>query len=84
MRVVLADLKGADGFVHKDTAAQRRAEHHHGLPGREDVLDGDVALILSSLVDHRRSLRIGSTRTTSNCERTAEPVLRLVSTALMN
>ena len=91
MRVVLADLKGADGFVHKDTvvggygarlrplsrvtslaAALRRrlndvpsitmgylaailAQAGHEVAfTREDVPDGDVALVLSSLVDHRR------------------------------
>lgn len=91
MRVVLADLKGADGFVHKDTvvggygarlrplsrvtslaAALRRrlndvpsitmgylaailAQAGHEVAfTREGVLDGDVALVLSSLVDHRQ------------------------------
>jgi len=91
MKVVLADLKGADGFVHKDTvvggygarlrplsrvtslaAALRRrlsdvpsitmgylaailAQAGHEVAfTREDVVDGDVALVLSSLVDHRR------------------------------
>jgi radical SAM superfamily enzyme YgiQ (UPF0313 family) len=91
MRVVLADLKGADGFVHKDTvvggygarlrplsrvtalaAALRRrlndvpsitmgylaailAQAGHEVAfTRDRVLEGDVALVLSSLVDHRR------------------------------
>ena len=91
MRVVLADLKGAGGFVHKDTvvggygarlrplsrvtslaAALRRrindvpsitmgylaailARAGHDVAfTRDRVLEGDVALVLSSLVDHRR------------------------------
>jgi radical SAM superfamily enzyme YgiQ (UPF0313 family) len=91
MRVVLADLKGADGFVHKDTvvggygarlrplsrvtslaaALRRRLSDvpsitmgylaailaragHEVAFTRDRVLEGDVALVLSSLVDHRR------------------------------
>jgi radical SAM superfamily enzyme YgiQ (UPF0313 family) len=90
MRVVLADLEGAGGFVHKDTivggygarlrplskvtalasALRRRLndvpsitmgylaailarEGHDVAFTREAVLDADVALVLSSLVDHR-------------------------------
>jgi radical SAM superfamily enzyme YgiQ (UPF0313 family) len=91
MRVVLADLKGAGGFVHKDTvvggygarlrplsrvtslaatlrrrlndvpsitmgylaAILARAGHEVAFT-RDRVLEGDVALVLSSLVDHRR------------------------------
>jgi anaerobic magnesium-protoporphyrin IX monomethyl ester cyclase len=91
MRVVLADLKGAEGFVHKDTVVggygarlrpisgvtalvsglRRRindvpsitmgylaavfAEAGHEVAfTRDDVVEGDVALVLSSLVDHRQ------------------------------
>jgi len=91
MRVVLADLKGTHGFVHKDTvvggygarlrpvsrvtalvcALRRRlndvpsitmgylaailAERGHEVAlTRGPLLDGDVALVLSSLVDHRQ------------------------------
>jgi radical SAM superfamily enzyme YgiQ (UPF0313 family) len=90
MRVVLADLKGTEGFVHKDTvvggygarmrgfskltrvasAARRRMSDvpsitmgylaailanagHEVRWTRDAVLDGDVAIVLSSLVDHR-------------------------------
>jgi radical SAM superfamily enzyme YgiQ (UPF0313 family) len=91
MRVVLVDVKGSGGFVHKDTvvggygarlrplsrvtalaAALRqrlndvpsitmgylaailaRAGHEVAFT-RDRVLEGDVALVLSSLVDHRR------------------------------
>jgi anaerobic magnesium-protoporphyrin IX monomethyl ester cyclase len=91
MRVVLADLKGSEGFVSKDTVVggygSRLApfsrvttviaylkRQYHDLPsvhmaylaailaraGHEvhwtggALVDGDVALVLSSLVDHRR------------------------------
>src|SRR2546423_16586 len=91
MRVVLADLEGAYGFVHKDTvvggygarlrpvsrvtalacALRRRLNDvpsitmgylaailagrgHEVAFTRGPVLDGDVALVLSSLVDHRQ------------------------------
>ncbi len=91
MRVVLADLEGAEGFVHKDTvvggygarlrpisgvttvasvlrrrlndvpsitmgylAAILAQSGHEVAFTRGAVLDGDVALVLSSLVDHRR------------------------------
>jgi radical SAM superfamily enzyme YgiQ (UPF0313 family) len=94
MRVVLADLRGKHGFVHKDTvvggygarmtgfsrvtriacALRRRlndvpsitmaylaailAEAGHDIRfTREAVVDGDVALVLSSLVDHRNETR---------------------------
>ncbi len=92
MRVVLADLKGAEGFVHKDTVVggygarlrplskvtslasslRRRindvpsitmgylaailaeAGHEVAFTRGEPVPDGDLALVLSSLVDHRQ------------------------------
>ena len=52
---------------------QRRSQHHDGLPGRDpgprrprrapspvtELLEGDVALVLSSLVDHRREAALG-------------------------
>src|SRR4029079_13228142 len=90
MRVVLADLKGANGFVSKDTVAggygsrlrpfsktaamvcmiKRRlhsppsvqmayraalaaAKGHETSWTSERLVDGDVALVLSSLVDHK-------------------------------
>jgi anaerobic magnesium-protoporphyrin IX monomethyl ester cyclase len=96
MRIVLADLKGGDGFVSKDTVAggygsrlrpfskttsviagvKRR---FHDLPSVHlgyaaalaaraghvvtassgDLTDGDVAIVLSSLVDHRRETEWG-------------------------
>ena len=96
MRIVLADLKGADGFVSKDTVAggygsrlrpfskmttviagvKRR---FHDLPSVHlgyaaalaaraghvitassgELVDGDVAIVLSSLVDHRREAAFG-------------------------
>jgi radical SAM superfamily enzyme YgiQ (UPF0313 family) len=91
MRVVLADIKGGEGFISKDTVAGgygsrlrpfskvtrviaqlKRGFHelpsvHLGyaaalarLAGHEvtassgELVDGDVAIVLSSLVDHRR------------------------------
>lgn len=91
MRIVLADIKGGDGFISKDTVAggygsrlrpfsrvtrvvAQVKRNFHDLPsvhlgyaaalaamaGHEVVasngplLDGDVAIVLSSLVDHRR------------------------------
>jgi anaerobic magnesium-protoporphyrin IX monomethyl ester cyclase len=94
MRIVLADLRGAGGFVHKDTivggygarlrpfsgvtwlmyaikkrlndvpsvqmatlAAILAREGHEVLWTRDRLLDGDVALVLSSLVDHRNETR---------------------------
>src|SRR2546430_6971376 len=94
MRVVLADLKGTNGFVSKDTVAggygsrlrpfsktaalvcmvKRRlhappsaqmaylaalaAAKGHETRGTSDPLaEGDVALVLSSLVDFRRETR---------------------------
>src|SRR6266536_884472 len=91
MRVVLADLEGAEGFVHKDTVVDGYGARLRPISGvttvasvlrrrlndvpsitmgylaailaqsghevaftRGAVLDGDVALVLSSLVDHRR------------------------------
>jgi anaerobic magnesium-protoporphyrin IX monomethyl ester cyclase len=96
MRIVLADLKGGDGFVSKDTVAggygsrlrpfskttsviagvKRR---FHSLPSVHlgyaaalaaraghvvtassgELVDGDVAIVLSSLVDHRREAAWG-------------------------
>lgn len=94
MRIVLADVKGTEGFVHKDTvvggygsrlrgfsrvtrlaafmkrrlndvpsvtmaglaAILDRAGHEVRFTRREP-LDGDVALVLSSLVDHRNEAR---------------------------
>src|SRR5204862_4502856 len=91
MRVVLADIKGGEGFVSKDTVAggygsrlrpfskvtrviarlkrgfhelpsvhlgyaaalARRAGHDVTVSSGE-LVDGDVAVVLSSLVDHRR------------------------------
>jgi radical SAM superfamily enzyme YgiQ (UPF0313 family) len=94
MRIVLADLRGAGGFVHKDTivggygarlrpfsavtwlvyvlkkrlndvpsvqmatlAAIVAREGHEVAWTRDRVLDGDLALVLSSLVDHRNETR---------------------------
>src|SRR6185436_7848886 len=94
MRIVLADLRGTDGFVQKDTvvggygsrmrafsratrlacllkkglndvpsvtmaylAAVLDAAGHDVRFTRDAVLDGDVALVLSSLVDHRHETR---------------------------
>lgn len=91
MRIVLADLRGGEGFVSKDTVAGGYGSrlrpfskvtqvvaglkrHFHDIPsvhlayaaalarraGHEvvvstgELVDGDVALVLSSLVDHRR------------------------------
>src|SRR5512138_3500329 len=96
MRVVLADIVGAEGFTSKDTVAGgygsrlrpfskvtrviagvkgalhrlpsvhlayaaalvRRAGHDVAFSTGE-LLDGDVAIVLSSLVDHRRESRWG-------------------------
>jgi radical SAM superfamily enzyme YgiQ (UPF0313 family) len=94
MRIVLADLKGTEGFVHKDTmvggygarlrgfstvtraacllkkslndvpsvtmaylAAILAGAGHDVSFTRGDVLDGDVAIVLSSLVDFRNETR---------------------------
>ncbi|HEV8253426.1 MAG TPA: radical SAM protein [Vicinamibacteria bacterium] len=94
MRIVLADLRGAGGFVHKDTivggygarlrpfsavtwlvyalkkqlndvpsvqmatlAAILAREGHEVVWTRDRLVDGDVALVLSSLVDHRNETR---------------------------
>src|SRR6476660_1911088 len=94
MRVVLADLKGTNGFVSKDTVAggygsrlrpisktvamvcmvKRRlhappsvqmaylaalaaARGHDTRWTSDPLVDGDVALVLSSLVDYRRETR---------------------------
>lgn len=91
MRVVLADIKGGDGFVSKDTvvggygarlqpfskvtrvvarlksgfhdlpsvhlayAAALAARARHEVVGSSgEIVEGDVAVVLSSLVDHRR------------------------------
>ena len=91
MRIVLADVRGGDGFVSKDTvaggygsrlrpfskvtrvvAALKRRFHdlpsvhlayaaalaqragHEVVGSTGEVVDADVALVLSSLVDHRR------------------------------
>ena len=91
MRIVLADIKGGDGFTSKDTVAggygsrlrpfskvtrlvARLKRGFHDMPsvhlayaaalaaraGHEvaashgQLVDGDVAIVLSSLVDHRR------------------------------
>src|SRR3954465_15046405 len=96
MRIVLADLKGGDGFVSKDTVAGGYGSrlrpfskmtsviagvkrHFHALPSvhlgyaaalaaraghaitssRGELVDGDVAIVLSSLVDHRREAAWG-------------------------
>ena len=94
MRFVLADIKGTEGFVHKDTvvggygarlrafstvtrlacllkkslndvpsvtmayvaAILARAGHDVRFT-RGEILEGDVALVLSSLVDHRNETR---------------------------
>ena len=95
MRVVLADLKGVEGFVHKDTvvggygarlrplsrvtrlacamrrrlsdmpsitmgylaAILARAGHEVVFTREDEAVDGDVALVLSSLVDYRHETR---------------------------
>ena len=94
MRIVLADIKGTEGFVHKDTVVGGYGSRLRGFSSvtrfatfmkrrmndvpsvtmaylaaildraghevrftRRDVLDGDVALVLSSLVDHRNETR---------------------------
>lgn len=91
MRLVLADIKGGEGFISKDTvaggygsrlrpfskvtrvatalksrfhdlpsvhlayaAALARRAGHEVVASRGEILDGDVALVLSSLVDYRR------------------------------
>ena len=91
MRIVLADLKGGDGFISKDTVAGgygsrlrpfskvtrlvagvKRRFHdlpsvhlayvaalasragHEVVASRGELVDGDVAIVLSSLVDYRR------------------------------
>lgn len=91
MRIVLADLRGGDGFISKDTvvggygsrlrpfskvtwavAATKRRFHdlpsvhlayaaaiarragHEVVSSQGRIVDGDVAIVLSSLVDHRR------------------------------
>jgi len=96
MRIVLADLKGAGGFVSKDTVAGgygsrlrpfskmttviagvKRRFHdlpsvhlgyaaalaaragHVITPSSGELVDGDVAIVLSSLVDHRREAAFG-------------------------
>jgi len=93
MRIVLADIRGGEGFISKDTVAggygsrlrpfsrvtrviARMKRGFHGLPsvqlgyaaalarmaGHEvtassgELIDGDVAIALSSLVDHRREV----------------------------
>jgi radical SAM superfamily enzyme YgiQ (UPF0313 family) len=98
MRVVLADLKGIDGFVNKDRVAGGYGNRlrpfskttrvltffkarYHDLPsvqmgyvaailarGGHDVrftndapVDGDVAIVLTSLVDYRRELAFADT-----------------------
>src|SRR5262245_42817465 len=94
MRIVLADIKGTDGFVHKDTVVGGYGSRLRGFSGvtrfatfvkrrmndvpsvtmaylaaildraghevrftRREVVDGDLALVLSSLVDHRNETR---------------------------
>jgi anaerobic magnesium-protoporphyrin IX monomethyl ester cyclase len=91
MRIVLADIKGGDGFISKDTVAggygsrlrpfsrvteivagiKRRLHDipsvhlayaaalanmagHEVTSSRGELVDGDIAIVLSSLVDHRR------------------------------
>jgi radical SAM superfamily enzyme YgiQ (UPF0313 family) len=91
MRIVLADLRGGDGFISKDTvvggygsrlrpfsrvtwavAATKRRFHdlpsvhlayaaalarragHEVVSSQGRIVEGDVAIVLSSLVDHRR------------------------------
>jgi len=91
MRIVLADLKGGDGFISKDTVAGgygsrlrpfskitrvvagvKRRFHdlpsvhlayvaalasrasHEVVASRGELVDGDIAIVLSSLVDYRR------------------------------
>src|SRR3954462_12985797 len=94
MRIVLADIKGGDGFISKDTVAGGYGSrlrpfsrvtgfvagikrHLHDMPsvqlayaaalaamnGHEvtassgELVDADLAIVLSSLVDHRRETR---------------------------
>jgi radical SAM superfamily enzyme YgiQ (UPF0313 family) len=94
MRIVLADIRSTDGFVHKDTVvggygarmrgfsrvtrlACRLKKNLNDVPSvtmaylaailaaaghdvrftRDEVPDGDAALVLSSLVDHRNETR---------------------------
>ena len=91
MRIVLADLKGGDGFISKDTvvggygsrlkpfskvtrvvarmksgfhelpsvhlayaAALAHQAHHEVVGSTGELLDGDAAIVLSSIVDFRR------------------------------
>ena len=91
MRIVLADLKGGDGFISKDTvvggygsrlkpfskvtrvvarmksgfhelpsvhlayaAALAHQAHHEVVGSTGELMDGDAAIVLSSLVDYRR------------------------------
>ncbi len=91
MRIVLADIKGGDGFISKDTvvggygsrlkpfskvtrvvahlkgalhdmpsvhlayaAALAERAGHEVVGSSGELVDGDVAIVLSSLVDHRR------------------------------
>jgi anaerobic magnesium-protoporphyrin IX monomethyl ester cyclase len=91
MRIVLADLKGGDGFISKDTvvggygsrlkpfskvtrvmahlksgfhelpsvhlayaAAMAHEAHHEVVGSAGDLVEGDAAIVLSSLVDYRR------------------------------
>ena len=99
MKIVLADLQSADGFVSKDTVAggygsrfrgftrvtrlicqvKRRlnalpsvqlgyiaaicaAAGHRVVYTTGEMLDGDVAIVLTSLVDHRREAEWGWNR----------------------
>ena len=105
MRIVLADLRGGDGFISKDTvvggygsrlrpfskvtwvvAAMKRRFHdlpsvhlayaaaiarragHDVVSSRGRLVDGDVAIVLSSIVDHRsecawaRAMRLRGTK----------------------
>jgi radical SAM superfamily enzyme YgiQ (UPF0313 family) len=94
MRIVLADIKGTEGFVHKDTVVGGYGSRLRGFSGvtrlatflkrrmndvpsvtmaylaaildraghdvrftRREPLEGDLALVLSSLVDHRNETR---------------------------
>jgi radical SAM superfamily enzyme YgiQ (UPF0313 family) len=94
MRIVLADIKGTEGFVHKDTVVGGYGSRLRGFSGvtrfaswwknwtndvpsvtmaylaailersghevrftRREVVEGDVAIVLSSLVDHRNEAR---------------------------
>src|SRR4051794_2920503 len=93
MRIVLADIKGGDGFISKDTvvggygsrlkpfskvtrviarlkggfhdmpsvhlgyaAALAARAGHEVVSSAGELVDGDVAIVLSSLVDHRREV----------------------------